>query len=211
MGTLGEHVASATAGGFVDAPTADRLEAEYYATHPHRLSVDGNALRRTYTVVPTGIPDTKFVLAPAPEMTADPPLAVSLAPATIVPRMPTQLVPEYEAVLARYTTVPGVFSPAPFSIAGIGTVVGTLLVHVGKRLAVEIAMEILSGPFNQNQMERIGHKAHGGASMRIRTNAGEGRGRHMNLRGRDGATPGDQNDAYDEPDDNTWYQPWTWA
>jgi len=211
MGFLEEHVGDATAGGYVDPETADRLEAEYYATHPHTLDVVGRA-ELTYHQLDAlqRVVEEKVVLAPTTIVSAGGVVQPGLTFTTIVPEMPTPYVPDYLAGKARYSTVPGVFSPAPFSIVGIGSIIGTLLIKHGAQLLVEIPIEVLQGPALGPLMQRIGQKAARNVGLRVRTNAGEGRGRHMNIRGRDGASPGDQHDAYDEPDGSTWFQPWTW-
>jgi len=200
MGTLTEHVGTATAGGYVDPETAVRLEAEYYAAHPHRLDIEGRAAL-TYQQLDqlVRVDEAKTILAVVTHVAPAVFVSPSLSYSTIVPEMPTPVVPEYEAVKAKYGSVQSVFSPAPTSILGIGEIIGTLMIKHGSQLLVEMPMAVMQGML-QNLMERIGQKAARNVGLRIRTNAGPGRGRHMNIRGRDGDVPGDNTDAYDEPD-----------
>jgi len=200
MGTLSEHVGQATAGGYVDPQEAERLEAEYYAAHPHNLDIEGRA-SRTYQQLDAlvRVDEGKTVLAVVEHVAAAVLVEPSLSYATIVPLMPTPLVPEFTVAKALYGTVNSVFSPAPTSILGIGEIIGTLMIKHGSQLLVEMPMAVMQGMLEQ-LMTRIGQKAARNVSLRIRTNAGPARGRHMNIRGRDGDLPGDNTDAYDEPD-----------
>ncbi len=206
MGTLGFHVGEATAGGYVAPEQARQLEAEYYSTHPHVL-ITNDPTRTAHELyqlkqVDENKSGLKAVSVVDQVVTVEP----GLGHTTIVPQFSTSLVPEYSVVTAIYKTVPGFFSPAPVSIFGIGRIIGVLEVRLGKRVVAQMAMDLSAARATQ---DRVGFTMVSSVTLRIRSGSGEGRGRPMNLRGADGATPGGSDDAYDEPG-TKWYEPWTW-
>ncbi len=172
------------------------------AQPPRRVNVDAVARQvqadidaLPYEGTPFSILSVKTAQNPIPE------LQRSITAGTIVPAFSTALVPEYSVNKLQYGSIASVFSPIPLSIFGIGTEIGVLVITMGKAYLAEIAMDFASGG-----MERVSKKLAKGFSSRIKTGRGEGRGRHVNIRGADGATPGDQDDVYDDP--CKWYEFW---
>lgn len=93
----------------------------------------------------------------------------------------------------------------PASLFGMASSVGVLLIKwAGPKVVARIPMLIEAN----HPMQRLGMWIDNRLIMAIDTGVGEGRGRHINVRGADGATPGDQDDAYDEPGTAQW---WNWG
>ncbi len=201
-----EGFASGYSAGATQAITESMYEAMApdYAAPTRQLEVGAVADRVQYALRElTLLNEYKSELSVMPYVAPAVRVPSTIMPETIVPDMGTALVPEYAQVRALYNSVPGVFSPAPVSILGLGTGgLGTLVIKLGTRAIASIAMDMAAS----HLMERVGSKVDRAVTMRLDTNRGEGLGRHMNIRGRDGATPGDQGDTYDEPDNN-----WLWG
>lgn len=125
-----------------------------------------------------------------------------IGPQTIVPLMTNR-----EGVASgtgmRAVLFPTSIVPAP-KVQALSTM-GVLLVQWGGKVVAQMAMIAVQ----QEVFSRIGKKLDNRLKFHLDTQRGEGRGRHVNVRGQDGATPGDQDDVYDEP--SQWWEFWNWG
>ena len=127
---------------------------------------------------------------------------VAVPPVPLVsPKMiaPTTIVPE---MTNSYGQVGGTVRAqiAESTMQAIGAEAGVLMIQIGKRVLGMIAMKMA----DEAVFKRLGQRLDSALRLKFDTQQGEGRGRHVNVRGRDGATPGDQSDVYDDP--SYWWQ-----
>lgn len=116
-----------------------------------------------------------------------------IGPHTIVPMMTNKFglaSGTSAASISPQSIFPWLGSFSVLTIRWAGQVVGRLLMDMADR----------------HQFSHIGQRLDDKLKMRVDTGRGEGRGRHINVRGADGATPGDQDDSYDSPSE--WWEFW---
>lgn len=147
-----------------------------------------------------------MVMQPVEVVQKLPPSPEELFATTIIPfelRNPTaELVGQEGGGSGRpWTTAPQLLAPA---------VIGALLVTQGKQLLLAIAVSGVGelGAMYMRQITKAGLKR--GTQVRFRTGKGEGRGRYVRPRPEGGEMAGNDADPYDNPDDFSWFQPWTW-
>jgi len=128
----------------------------------------------------------------------------SIAPATIIPQMPTPFVPAFTLAQTVNATVVSVFSPFPSTILGMGSAVGAMMLSLGTTLLAEIAMEI-----GQEGMQRVASKTFKNFKVKLRTGQGEGRGRPVIIRPPEGGYGGEQGNPNAE-DNCKLYEFWCW-
>lgn len=138
---------------------------------------------------------TKVIPAVAPS---------SIMVSTIVPKPVIVSLQGNDVQTVSYTTIPGLASPAPMSILGIGEIVGVLMIKYGGMVVGELALAASEG-----LMGRVGKRLDNRLQMRYRTGRGYGRGRHKRLRG-ESAKATDSSDPYEEPGTSKWYDPFSW-
>lgn len=107
-----------------------------------------------------------------------PPIEWDLNVGTIVPLFDERVIVTSMPVELMSQAIPdSKFSPAPASIFGSGTAVGTIMVYVGKRLVAEIAAEI-----GWEGLRRIGQRVVAGARITGKTPGDrENAGRHVQV------------------------------
>lgn len=176
----------------------DMTEAEYSGTLK-RLNINAdmiradNAIVRTTQVISAAVRNPSVLaVKPVPPMPNYGPIRIG--PTTIVPK------------LTNFQGVPsGIYGTSinPFSIRNwfMGSM-GVLKILMSNKIVGSILMEML----DMDMFSRIGQKMDSSLKLKFDTQRGEGRGRYVNVRGADGATPGDGDDAYDDPCE--WWEIW---
>lgn len=195
-------------GGHLIREYEDRVDLFADSTQVAKINVDAQAAavkRQTEVVGKVSmVPDTMLGIIPV--MPFIPPIEYDLNVGTIVPVMDARIDVASFAVESMSEFIPdSVFSPAPASIFGAGTAIGTIMVYLGKRLIVEIAAEI-----GFEGLQRIGQRAVAGARIRGRTASNpENVGRHVQVvadNQRSGFLPNRKH--YDQP--CKFWEVWCW-
>lgn len=127
-------------------------------------------------------------------------------PYTIVPldvRAPTASFVGYNEPGAQGNGMP--WTGAPPDLAMAKTPIGTMLIQVGGEVIAQLAfvgaMEVADRA-KKHMKHGVAVRGYGGASENKR-------GATVQPRGKEGAVPDDV-DPYNDPDDWSWFQPWTW-
>ncbi len=102
--------------------------------------------------------------------------------------------------------MPWTTSPAAFPLIG-GAAIGSMLVMLGRQVVAEMAIAGAEDWVN-NAKKRYNQR---GVQFRFLTGKSPlGKGNIVRPRGEDGKLP-EGTDPYEDPDDFTWWKPWTWA
>lgn len=131
-------------------------------------------------------------VVPVPPKILVPPLMIG--PTTIVPRAITRS--GIAGGVNGGTLAPQTILDTLFQLQGVLS-----LIWQGRVLGRMLFASAESGG-----LSRVGQRFDSGFRFQVDTQKGEGRGRHVNVRGKDGSTPGDQHDAYDSPSE--WWEFW---
>lgn len=128
-----------------------------------------------------------------------------LFPKTIVPlevRAPTA-----RLISDEFGTGSGMpWTTSPASLVLVAPVIGTMLIYVGRQVAAQIAIagvdELLLQAKKKYNMKNV--------RIRFQTGLSETKkGSVVRPRGSDGKIP-EGTDPYEDPDDTSWFKPWTW-
>ncbi len=204
---------------YLDSLLADRRRADetrQYATVPKVDVVKAKAVEyadrikrstgRNDSIDKSYIEATPFIaLQP---VVVVPPVAIKpehIFPTTIVPlavRAPTARLVSDEFHYGEGSP----WSTAPASLVLSGATIGSLLVYFGKQVAAQMAIsggeqyvEGLKKRYNRRDVQ-----------FRVQTgNSPAGKGNVVRPRGEGGEVP-EGTDPYEDPDDYTWFKPWTW-
>lgn len=149
-----------------------------------------------------------IVLEPMVQMPDVVPSIRNLSDGTIIPRMDPFIPVQSMAGVVLGSLPDSVYSPAPTSIVGLGSLVGTILIMLGKAIVAEIAANV-----SQDTMRRIGQRVQ--SQYRIRGKTGQVvSGADEQVRtgvkpvlGRSGFLPNRKH--YDGPCE--WWEFWCWV
>ncbi len=132
-----------------------------------------------------------------------PPLPpVEIGPTTIVP-----LEVAHPTVKLGSAPVPWTVGPEASLVAFAAAIpLGTLLIYIGKTVIAQIALIGLE----EAGQRLLGSTHRGDVLVRAHTGKSAYRGTYVRPRGKGGENPPDDADSYNDPDDPSWWQFWTW-
>lgn len=136
------------------------------------------------------------------------PFPEDLFAATIIPITIAQPTVDLVSALNTGSGVPWTTGPSSMLIAPVA--VGAMLVVIGRRVLIAMAMGAAEAGIGQVFRTITAEGKKRGVDIKFRTGKGEGRGRYLRPRGPGGEMAGQDADPYDNGDGFSIFEPWTW-